>query len=91
MLPEEIEWLAARLPAGPGDGQISLNLGSSTHHYRTVMQPDIERKIFGPLVERGFKVIHVDRKPDEGVDLVGDLEDPAFVQRLIRLRAKLAF
>ena len=68
-----------------------LNFGSSTEHYRTVMQPDIDRKIFGPLAERGYKVLHVDRKADQGVDLVGDLEDPAFVGRLKVLHPDLVF
>jgi hypothetical protein len=90
MLPEEAAWLGERLPPGPDHGVV-LNIGSSTLHYRTTMQPDIDRKIFGPLAERGFKVIHVDRKADLGVDLVGDLEDPGFVNELKALRPALLF
>ncbi len=90
MLAEEVEWLAERVPAGPGSG-IVLNIGSSTHEYRTVMQPDIDRKIFAPLAQRGYKVVHVDRKADAGVDLVGDLEDEAFVDQLKALGPALLF
>jgi hypothetical protein len=91
MLPEEVAWLGERLPAGSGEGAVVLNIGSSTQHYRTVMQPDIDRRIFGPLASLGYKVVHVDRKADEGVDLVGDLEDPAFVSQLRTLSADLVF
>src|SRR4051812_35459865 len=90
MLPEEVAWLGERLPPGPAHGAV-LNIGSSTLHYRTVMQPDIDRRIFGPLAKSGYKVIHVDRKPDEGVDLVGNLEDPVFVQELRALHPELVF
>lgn len=91
MLAEEATWFNERLPLGPGSGAIILNIGSSTRHYRTVMQPGIDRQIFGPLAERGFKILHVDRKQDDGVDLVGDLADPKFVNRLIRLRPQIVF
>jgi len=91
MLPEEVDWLGERLPPGSGRGRVVLNIGSSTRHYRTVMQPNIDRAIFRPLTERGYKVLHIDRKLDEGVDLVGDLEDAAFAKQLATLHPELVF
>lgn len=52
-----------------------LNLGSSTGHFRTVVQPHIDRYIFAPLRRRGTRVVHSDIKKSEGVDLSGDIYD----------------
>jgi hypothetical protein len=91
MLAEEAAWFGERLPAGPGRDRIVLNIGSSTHHYRTVMQPAIDRMIFEPLAGRGYRIVHVDRKADIGVDMVGDLADPTFTDRLRSLRPLIIF
>jgi len=59
-----------------------LNLGSSTRHFREVIQPHIERELFAPLREAGVKVVHCDLKEDEGVDFAGDILDPEVMHRL---------
>jgi SAM-dependent methyltransferase len=67
----------------------ALNLGSSTLHFRRVAQPHIEREIFEPLQHRGIKVVHADLKAAEGVDVVGDIYDPAIKQKIKQVDAKL--
>jgi hypothetical protein len=59
-----------------------LNVGSSTLAFRTQYQPWIDRHVFAPIRQRGGKVVHLDMKPDPGVDLVGDLADASFLGRL---------
>ena len=53
-----------------------LDAGSSTLYARTRGQPFVDSEVHAPLRERGFRITHVDRKHDEGVDLVADLADP---------------
>jgi hypothetical protein len=80
MRPVEAEWIRDRLLAtDPQKCSPIANVGSSTHAFRTVNKPHIERLLFAPLRAAGFEVVHIDIKPDEGVDMVGDLTDPAFL------------
>ena len=60
-------------------GEISplLNLGSSTRAFRETVKPHIERALFAPLRAAGVSVFHSDLKQADGVDLVGDIMDPA--------------
>jgi hypothetical protein len=60
-------------------GEISplLNLGSSTRAFREQAKPHIERELFAPLRAAGVEVFHSDLKQAEGVDLAGDIMDPA--------------
>ncbi|HYD13063.1 MAG TPA: hypothetical protein VEC11_09465 [Allosphingosinicella sp.] len=60
-------------------GEISplLNLGSSTGAFRVQTKPHIERELFAPLRNAGVAVFHSDLKQAEGVDLAGDILDPA--------------
>ncbi len=73
------------LPAGA----VCLNIGSSTERFRTHSQPHIDQLLFSPLRRSGVKVIHCDMKPDPGVDLVGDVFDPAFQEKLRAVGAQL--
>jgi len=59
-----------------------LNLGSSTRAFREVAKPHILSELFGPLEAAGIQIVHADVKADDGVDIVGDILDPA-------VRAKL--
>ncbi len=59
-----------------------LNLGSSTHKFRTESQPFIDQLIFAPLRARNLKIIHSDIKKDEGVDIVGNILDPSFSRNI---------
>ena len=54
-----------------------LNLGSSTRDFRERAKPHIEGRLFGPLREAGIEVLHSDLKRADGVDLSGDILDPA--------------
>jgi hypothetical protein len=86
MRPAEARWIAHQLAELPPD-QISplVNIGSSTREFRERRQPHIEQLIFAPLRARGVEVIHTDLKPDDGVDIAGDLGDPR-VQAALRAR-----
>lgn len=68
---------------GAGAASPLLNIGSSTGEFRRTQKPHIEAELFGPLAAQGVRVRHLDRKAAEGVDIVGDIADPA-------LRAGLA-
>ncbi len=59
-----------------------LNIGSSTYHFRTQVQPHIHTQVFAPLMEQNYKVLHLDMKKEEGVDLVGDLTSNEFRKSL---------
>ena len=79
MLIRESEWIGARMAEIPdADLFPLLNVGSSTEEFRTQVQPHIDANVFAPLRARGGKIWHLDIKPAEGVDIVGDLLDPSF-------------
>jgi len=54
-----------------------LNLGSSTRSFREEAKPHIERELFAPLRAAGIAVVHSDLKQADGVDVAGDILDPA--------------
>lgn len=83
MRPEEAAWIGRALshPHRAAIGTV-INVGSSTGYFRTVTQPHIDREIFAPLEASGATVVHCDMKQADGVDMVGDLTDPAFRARL---------
>ncbi|MGD0388056.1 MAG: glycosyltransferase [Tepidisphaeraceae bacterium] len=85
----EAQWLGDRL-AEIADGELFplLNVGSSTGEFRTTVQPHIDAKVFAPLRARGGKVLHLDIKAAEGVDIVGDLLDPGFLLQIAQLQVK---
>ena len=87
MLKEEAEWFAARIfgDGGAGDGNEGaarffplLNMGSSSAELLGRRQPWVEKRLFSPARSQGLSVLHVDLKAAPGVDLVGDITDPAF-------------
>lgn len=59
-----------------------LNLGSSTREFRHVTKPHIEARLFKPLALAGVTVVHSDLKAAKGVDVSGDILDPAVSARL---------
>ena len=65
-------------------GEVSplLNLGSSTGAFRKSSKPHIEARLFAPLRAAGIAVTHCDLKEGEGIDLAGDILDPALRARL---------
>ncbi len=88
---KESVWIGEQLRAMPDRDLFPLlDIGSSTLEFRTVDQPHLERNMYGPMRARGGKVWHADIKAAEGVDLVGDLTDPAFCARLRDLNVRSA-
>lgn len=84
MLKEEALWLKKELSMFDNTSlDKMLNVGSSTLHFRTVVQPFIDSEIFKPLRERQIEIINLDLKNDEGVDINGDLLDTSF-QAILR-------
>src|SRR5688500_14410043 len=72
-------------------GKKVLNIGSSTAKFRNIVQPHIQNNVFGILEKQGLEVLHVDQKAEEGVDLVGDLKDEAFMGRLRQMSCGAVF
>lgn len=59
-----------------------LNLGSGDAALRVEAKPHIDRELFAPLRAAGVEIVHSDLRPREGVDLAGDIFDPAFQELL---------
>lgn len=64
-----------------------LNLGSSTKDFRHNIQSHIYREIFSNLQD--YKVVHSDIKKEVGVDLVGDITELGFREKLLELKPKI--
>lgn len=92
MLAKEAQWFGSRL-AELDLAAISpmCNVGSSTGAFRSDTQPWIERAIFGPAQARGLRVDHLDLKSAPGVDIVGDLTEPEFLESLMQRGYRSAF
>ena len=54
------------------------NLGSSTSFFREVVQPHINQYLLQPLQAKGWDVVNIDLKKEEGVDIVADVTKPDF-------------
>jgi len=65
-----------------------LNLGSSTREFRETAKAHIGRDVFAPLAQAGIHVFHSDLKQAQGVDLAGDILDPAVMRDLVARRFK---
>jgi SAM-dependent methyltransferase len=85
MFEKEAIWIAGELTL-----ELSpvLNVGSSTRQFRMVGQPWIHKRIVAPFEARGGRFLHLDMKEAEGVDLVGDLADPTFQEKVKALEIK---
>jgi len=89
MLKPEAAWLAKQLDALPTDRlHPMLSLGSGAGQFRDDKQPWIGDAIYRPLDRRGVRVHHHEFVAAEGVDLAGDLDDPAFLETLQDLGAR---
>jgi len=83
MFKEEARWLANIIYSlNPNTVFPILNIGSSNQKFREHEQPWIDELLFKPARTKGYSVIHADMKNDTGVDLVGDLCDLDFLQKL---------
>ena len=63
-----------------------LNLGSSNRGFRETDKPHIEAQLFGPLRGADVAVVHSDLKHGDGVDVSGDVLDPAVADRLTAMQ-----
>lgn len=52
-----------------------LDVGSSTKTFRTQIQPYIDEYVFAPLKQRNNNIFYLDKKKDEGIDYVFDIND----------------
>lgn len=85
---QEAAWIGEKLRALAG-ARVVLNLGSGSRRFREISKPYIDREIFDPLVRGGARVVHADLKAGEGIDISGDLFDPAVQARLRELRPQV--
>ncbi len=91
---EEARWIEgciARyigMPESP-IGEVMLNLGSGTRKAREVSKPYVHAHTIEPLLRAGFRVVHSDLIEGDGIDMSGDLFDPAFQQRLAELQPQV--
>jgi hypothetical protein len=83
---QEAAWIGEKVRALNGR-RVVLNLGSGSKRFREVSKPYIDHEIFDPLVRCGARVVHADLKSGEGIDISGDLFDPAIQARLRALGA----
>lgn len=84
MLLEEAKWIGKEILGLSKKGDKILNIGSSSEEFRTKIQPHVEKYIFKPLRENDILVIHTDIANEIGVDIVGDLTKPEFINQLKR-------
>jgi SAM-dependent methyltransferase len=91
MRQEEACWIrdrvASHVPsAGTEQSPVALNLGSGTRQSREVAKPYIDQLTLQPLRAKGYRIVHSDLIEGDGIDLSGDLFDPAFQRQLTELR-----
>lgn len=82
MFREESLWIKnaiQKLKPVNGNNEVA-NIGSSTDHFRRVIQPHIHHNIIDTLLSTGWKVINVDMKKEPGVDLVADVTKENFAE-----------
>jgi SAM-dependent methyltransferase len=90
MIAVEARWVGSALAALPDERLFPLlNVGSQDEEFRKQRQRWIDRRVFAPLRQRGGTIVHLDLAPGEGVDIAGDLLDPAVRARLGGFRSVL--
>lgn len=87
MLYEESLWFKNIIQKHAQPNTLVLNIGSSTKDFIEVTQPYIKANLFDELAKKNCDVKNIDIKQAEGVDLVGDVTDPAFIVQLKQLNA----
>jgi hypothetical protein len=82
VLKSEAAWLGRRLQELPSeDLSPLLSVGSGESELRAT-QPWLDELVYAPLVRRDVRVLHHELRPGPGVDVAGDLTDPAFLTEL---------
>lgn len=83
MLVKEAKWFRDRFQEfSAADMFPMLNVGCQSEEFRKVRQPWVDEFVFAPLRKAGHRVMHTDIRQAPGVDLVGNLLDPAFRQAI---------
>jgi hypothetical protein len=85
VLLNESLWFREKMKLYIQKGDVFLNLGSSTNEFRKKLQPHVHANLIQPLETKAVKIYHVDIKQDDGVDLVGDIINPNFLEQLKKL------
>src|ERR1700704_410083 len=89
MFEAEASWLGRVLrERAPGEVSPLLNVGSSTSAVREKGQPWTERLLFAPLRARGIRLMHLDAREGEGIDIRADILSEADLPRIRALRPK---
>lgn len=90
MLIREAMWFGRKLSIlRDSDIFPMLNVGSSTDYVRRKKQPWIYKYIFKPINNK--KVVHMDAKQGEGVDITADLSDKEVQKKLRKMRFRSVF
>ena len=79
MFREEALWVKNSIAQFENIGnRMIANIGSSTDYFRKKIQPHIHEYIFSPLENNDWKIIHIDIKKEDGVNLIADISDKNF-------------
>jgi SAM-dependent methyltransferase len=83
MFREESIWIKNALQKiKPVNGRNEVaNIGSSTDHFRKVIQPHIHHNIIETLSRSGWRVVNIDLKQETGVDLIADVTKQNFAEQ----------
>jgi len=65
-----------------------LNVGSSTADFREIAQPWAESRLFAPLRDRGVKVVHLDAREGNGIDIKADILSDVDLPRIRGFKPK---
>jgi hypothetical protein len=87
MLYEESIWFKKTIQKHAQLGSLVLNIGSSTKEFIEITQPYIKTNLFDEFVKKNCVVKNIDIKQAEGVDFVGDVTEPIFIEKLKKLNA----
>jgi SAM-dependent methyltransferase len=88
VLRAEAAWLTRELDRlAVADLSPLLSIGSG-HGELASDQPWLYRSVYEPLERRGVRLVHHELDPAPGVDVAGDLMDPAFRESLGRLELR---
>jgi hypothetical protein len=82
MLYEESLWFKKIIQQYAQPNALVLNIGSSTKEFIEVTQPYIKENLFDEFAKKNCTVKNIDIKQAEGVDFVGDVTDPSFIEKL---------
>lgn len=83
MFDVEAAWLQHEMARfAPAELSPLVHLGSSDASFRKATQPWIHQRIEQPLIDAGVRLITLDLKVGDGIDIAGDIFDDAVMARL---------